>query len=211
VSRTVLRGGVLALAVANLVAFLWLQRERAALHAPPAPLPPDVPPLRLLAEVQGKGEEGEGQACRLVESSGRERALALVRDASAAGLQAAVAREAERRVTGYWVYLPPFPDREAAREAVRRLAEGGVHDVQVLGGRRANAVSLGLFRNRALAERRRAQAAALGYEPVIEPRVRQAADRWWVELRGAAGPLAGFLLTRGLEGRTCPPGGRGSG
>ncbi len=208
-SRTALRILVLALVLANLVAFLWLQRERTAQRMAQAPLPPEVPRLRLLAEEEGKGR-APAAACRAVAVAGRERARALARTARAAGLEAAVARVEAQQVTGYWVYLPPFPDRDAAREAVRRLAEAGVRDVQVLGGRRANAVSLGLFRNRALAERRREQAAALGYEPVIEPRARRA-ERWRVELRGEAGAVEAFLRARRLEGAPCVPVRPGSG
>jgi len=208
VSRAALRILVLVLALANVVAFLWLQRERAARQAAEAPLPPDVPRLRLLAEA--RRPEAAARACRAVAVAGRDRARALARSARAAGLEAELGRVEAREVTGYWVYLPPFPDREAAREAVRRLAEAGVRDVQVLGGRRANAVSLGLFRNRALAERRRQQAAALGYEPVVEPRARRA-ERWRVELRGEAGALDTFLRARRLEGAPCVPAGTGSG
>ncbi len=200
-SRPALRILVLVLALANLVAFLWLQRERTAQRMAQAPLPPDVPRLRLLQEEEG-GDGGAASACRAVAVAVGERARALAGTARAAGLEAAVARERAQRVTGYWVYLPPFPDRDAAREAVRRLAEAGVRDVQVLGGRRANAVSLGLFRNRALAERRREQAAALGYEPVVEPRVRRE-DRWRVELRGETDALEAFLRARRLEGASC--------
>ena len=199
-SPTALRILVLVLALANVVAFLWQQRERAALRAAEVPMAPDVPRLQLLAEARQAGVAAP--ACRAVAATGRDGARALARIARAAGLQAAVTRETARKLTGYWVYLPPFPDRATARKAVRRLAEAGVHDVQVLGGRRANAVSLGLFRNRALAERRRARVAALGYEPVIEPLAR-AAERWRVELRGRTGTLESFLRAQGLEGRPC--------
>ena len=206
-SRAALRILVLVLALANLVAFLWLQRERTAQRMAQAPLPPDVPRLRLLVEEEGR-ERLSAAACRAVALAARERARALARTARAAGLEAAVARAQAQQVTGYWVYLPPFPDRDAAREAVRRLAEAGVRDVQVLGGRRANAVSLGLFRNRALAERRREQAAALGYEPVIEPRAR-VVERWRVELRGRAETVEAFLRARRLDGVPCAPAGPG--
>ena len=199
-SPTALRVVVLALMLANVVAFLWQQRERAALRAAEMSVAPDVPRLQLLAETRQAGVAAP--ACRAVVATGHDGARTLARTARAAGLQAAVTRETARKLTGYWVYLLPFPDRAAAREAVRRLAEAGVHDVQVLGGRRANAVSLGLFRNRALAERRRARVAALGYEPVIEPLAR-AAERWRVELRGRTEALEPFLRARGLEGRPC--------
>ncbi len=205
-----LRMAVYALALANLVVLLWhLPREPAARTAPP---PLQAPPLRLVDEPAppaaagpvspGTAEAGAASGCWRLTAASAETARALAEAARAAGLAVELAQERARETVGYWVYLPPFPDRAAARAAVADLAAKGVRDVQLLGGARANAVSLGLFRVRALAERRRAQIAALGFQPVIEVHEREV-QRWRVVLRGRRADAAHLARRHGVRLRAC--------
>jgi hypothetical protein len=80
-------------------------------------------------------------------------------------------REERREPRSFWVYLPSFPDADAARARVAELRAAGVEDVmRVLQGPDLNAVSLGLYNREASAERRAENLRARGVEPRIEPR-----------------------------------------
>jgi|SRR5690606_8483004 hypothetical protein len=80
---------------------------------------------------------------------------------------------------GDWVYLPAFATREEALDAARALAAKGVRDYYVVtAGDQQNTVSLGLFRDPGNAERRRAQIAALGFEPRLVARTEDLPEYW---------------------------------
>ena len=71
-------------------------------------------------------------------------------------------------VTRFWVSLPPYPSREAAAKALRRLNRAGVTDHYVVTREEdRNAVSLGVFSSRQGAERRRVRVASAGLSPRI--------------------------------------------
>lgn len=74
----------------------------------------------------------------------------------------------------YWVLVPPLPDRQAAIALFRELDEQGVESYVVPDGEQENAVSLGLFRSRASAERLLAQRTEqnINARLVILPRYR---------------------------------------
>ena len=206
-----LRWSVYALALANLVVLLWLVRSDEGPGI--EDLPPGTPSLELLAEpgagprspapgaadgvtgrTRGRPETATA-GCWRVRLTERNPAQQLVARAPEAGLVSSLRRISHRRVVGYWVYLPPAKDRETARETVRRLKAAGVRDVQLLGGARANAVSLGLFRSRELAEQRRARIATLGLDPVVEVRHRTY-NQWEVTLRGGDQVMVRSLVER---------------
>ena len=76
----------------------------------------------------------------------------------------------------YWVVLPTQPDLGIARGVVQELKEKGVRDLQVLSMEgKKNAISLGLYKVKAIADLRMAQIRELGYQPKMEviPRSRQ--------------------------------------
>ena len=52
-------------------------------------------------------------------------------------------------VAGWWVYLPPLPDRPAIDAAVRSLQAAGVEEYYVVDaeGPTRNAISLGIFKS----------------------------------------------------------------
>jgi len=67
---------------------------------------------------------------------------------------------------GYWVYLPPFSNREAARGALNMLGSKGINDAYIIpGGEDKNAISLGLYSEKERAERRIRDVRAKGVEP----------------------------------------------
>lgn len=118
--------------------------------------------------------------------------------------------ERTRGVSRYWVFIPPRGGMEAAFDVQRRLQADGVVDLQVIpGGPKKGAVSLGLYRNPAIAREREARIRALGYPVVLEETVQnvtrpgllvlsQEADG---ELRSRVEALAG---DHGLEPVACP-------
>jgi hypothetical protein len=89
-----------------------------------------------------------------------------------------VRSEKVKEQTGYWVYLPAMAP-ELAEQITDELEEKGVKDYYR--GRR-NEISLGIYSREDVAERRRQQIVALGYEPVLAPRFRNR-RQYWIDLR----------------------------
>ena len=80
---------------------------------------------------------------------------------------------------GYWVYLPAMKTREQALAMARQLSGKGVRDYYVVtAGDQQNTISLGLFREQVNAEKRRAQIAALGFEPELVARTEELPVYW---------------------------------
>jgi hypothetical protein len=94
------------------------------------------------------------------------------------GRQGQVRSEKVKEQTGYWVYLPAMAP-ELAQRATEDFEAKGVKDYYR--GRR-NEISLGIYSKEDVAERRREQIVALGYEPVLAPRFRSR-QQFWVDLR----------------------------
>lgn len=91
---------------------------------------------------------------------------------------------------GYWVYLPALQTREQALAAARQLSSKGVRDYYVVtAGDQQNTISLGLFRDQANAERRRAEIAALGFTPQSIARTEELPVYWLDYATDRAHPL----------------------
>lgn len=91
---------------------------------------------------------------------------------------------------GFLVYLPAPPDREQALTVARELNGKGVRDYYVVtAGEQQNTISLGLFKERANADRRRAELAALGFAPAIAERT-ETLPVYWIDY--AVAPDSGF-------------------
>lgn len=90
------------------------------------------------------------------------------------GFDVAVELVTERQRLGYWVYLPPVPSLDEARQTMDRLRRAGIEDYALVGGGGAtNIVSLGLFDRRSYAERRLQQMRGLGFAARMGERDRQ--------------------------------------
>jgi hypothetical protein len=90
---------------------------------------------------------------------------------------------------GFNVFLPAPATREESLSVARQLSARGVRDYYVVtAGRQQNTISLGLFRERANAERRRSEIAALGFAPAIAERTEQSPVYWidYAQRPGAA-------------------------
>jgi hypothetical protein len=84
-----------------------------------------------------------------------------------------------RQSRGWSVFLPAPATREQALSVARQLNGRGVRDFYVVtAGAQQNTISLGLFRDRNNAERRRAEIAALGFAPAISERTEDLPVYW---------------------------------
>ena len=89
---------------------------------------------------------------------------------------------------GFWVYLPALASRDAALAAARALSAKNVRDYYVVtAGDQQNTISLGLFHDRANADSRRAQIAALGFNAQVNERV-ETQPAYWVDFALPAQP-----------------------
>ena len=130
-----------------------LREEDEAARTPPAPTGGGAARCFTLGPFDSR-QPAETLAVRLV----------------AAGLHAEAREEEEEVVADYWVYLPARTPEEA-RLLLDRVAAEGIVD-RYLDSKR-HLVSLGLYRYRNMAERRRRELEALGFSPRVEPRKRR--------------------------------------
>ena len=107
-------------------------------------------------------------------------------------VKAALRQIQQKQVTGYWIYLRPYPSTATAMAATRELGAKGLHDYYVVAtAPNVNAISLGLFRERSGAERRLEQVRKMGFQPKLQVRT---SDKllYWLDYQepgdGAIGP-----------------------
>ena len=87
---------------------------------------------------------------------------------------------------GFWVFLAAMKTREDALGVARQLSAKGVRDYYVVtAGEQLNTISLGLFREQANAERRKAEIAAMGFDPQLIQRTEELPVYWIDYARGA--------------------------
>ena len=85
----------------------------------------------------------------------------------------------ERQPKSYWVYIPPYPSLEAAKEAVEYLKDNKVREYYIwLDDPLKNAVSLGLFTNLKTARSKVAQIKKLNLNPEMEVRFNEITEHW---------------------------------
>ena len=76
----------------------------------------------------------------------------------------AIAAESRETIESHRVYIPPLDSRKSALRTLRELKSRGIRDVAVVpGGELRNAVSLGVYRSTANAQRRMTSLKRLGY------------------------------------------------
>ncbi|MCC7410310.1 MAG: SPOR domain-containing protein [Gammaproteobacteria bacterium] len=88
----------------------------------------------------------------------------------------------------FWVYLEPSASADQAESRLTDLKRRGVTDYMLIRrGGLANAISLGLFSSQESVNRRLAELADRGYQPVVVPRY-ETTKVWWLVtgVRGAA-------------------------
>jgi len=147
-----------------------------------------LPEIRLLSELDGMDSHQLSRQCFTVgpfESRPTVDAIVEMLDGFASNVSP---RETEAFVDrGYWVYLPPYPDEQGGRQAVKILYDAGYDDVFVVNnGDWDHAVSLGYFIAQSNAIAHRDRISELGFE--AEMRIqRDDESRFWVEYEQQAG------------------------
>jgi cell division septation protein DedD len=203
-----LRAAIVFLLVLNIgIAAWWISGGNAGPSPAVAPMPANVPGLRLVSEIQ-KPTPVVAPAPELgaiapvmqapIETSGNAQCLrfgpfadGVARDAARAALSsagiAAVARDtAARSGRGWKVHIPSFPSRDEAKAMGERIKAAGISDWYVMNeGGDANSIALGRYGGEEAARRREAELKAKGIPAQAEP-IGDATAQAWLDARLAA-------------------------
>ncbi len=145
------------------------QTAAAVEEAPPAE------PVAVATEGSAFGCTSVGPFANLSEASQAQAAL------QAEGFSPRQRLEQGEMWVGYWVSVQNFANRDAAEEALQRLADAGITDVYLMPGTEpANVLSLGVFSDFQRAQRRLQEAQRLGLQPQIDDRKR-AGSVYWID------------------------------
>ncbi len=150
---------------------------------PSQPAESPQPPATVSAEEPAPAEPPEASSEPICASVGvfdkRSQAELLSGRLLAQGVKTEITSEATNEQAGFWVLIPPQPDREEAIKIAKRLEAAGVDDLwRFTSGSLAHAISLGLFRDEERAQARRDKIAAMGFEPEVQPRYREKTQYW---------------------------------
>lgn len=154
---------------------------------PPTGESADLPPAEVALEREGSpvpaptgAEVGETRRCYRVGPLAEDAPVDPVRTwfvRHGGEVESRVEQRQEPR--SFWVYLPPAPSPQAAREEVDRLQAEGIKDVmRVTAGAKVNAISLGLYNRRTAADQRVSELKRAGYAPEVETRFNEVRETW---------------------------------
>ncbi|MEZ5565631.1 MAG: SPOR domain-containing protein [Gammaproteobacteria bacterium] len=88
-----------------------------------------------------------------------------------------VARDSQQWL-GHWVQIVGFGTVPAAEQARQRLVAAGIRDAYLMQEAQQPVISLGVFRDRARADRVASAARALGFNAVLRARYRPVVEQW---------------------------------
>jgi hypothetical protein len=181
----------LLLLAANIGVGAWLFVAPPPLAEGPPATEPGVAPIVLLSEREEPPSAELAAAPEPVGGGAGERCVSIGPFPTQSDLRRAINvltpavlriqfREARvRQSRGWSVFLPAPATREEALGVARQLNGRGVRDFYVVtAGAQQNTISLGLFRDRNNAERRRTEIAALGFAPAITERAEDLPVYW---------------------------------
>lgn len=137
----------------------------------PKPLPPAEPPVSLVA------------CYRAGPFSELEQVLAAARQLEERGIGSMRREETRPTVTGYRVYLPPFPTRQAAETKRKELTRLGFRDHALILENGKYGVALGFYSVEANARKQMRRLESRGIHVKLEP-VQQSRTAYWLELSG---------------------------
>ena len=202
------------LLLANLLFFGWAHWVDTPLPGAHISSPLRTLPLASNSEAASANADSAGSAVSAAGGSGvRCAALGPLADAASVGalrtaLQARNLQPRDRQAAtpvteGYWVYIDKVGDAAQRAKVLRRLARAGVHDAAALAD--SGQVSVGLFNEKAGADKRAAAVRSAGFEPAIEART-HAVNQYWLDVSLASDvPLpAVTALVAGLNLETVP-------
>jgi hypothetical protein len=177
------------------------QRVPSTDSAPPVDAS-DVLPGPQSAEIPTTAEVALPPVCATLGPFGsRSVALAVQRRLEDRSIGAELREEAGQLRSGFWVYLPPLPTRQAAEEMMAELKRREIGDLFIVtAADQRHAISLGLFSTPERADQRAAEIGKLGYRPRVAERFRDAAVYWldFAEPGGVPVEVAG-LVDPGLD------------
>jgi len=195
-----LRWVALLLILANAGFAGWLYMGGPGRPTDEPEVPPDIGQLALLRETGesrlASAEAGESTSeCFTVGPFDSEPAAKRARQRLAElGLEPEQRVLTEEEVYGYQVLLPPYPDREAALRATRKLVEKGIEEYFVITEPELeNAISLGLFQRKRFAVRHTAYLEELGFAPEMRVRTEEV-TRHWQDYRDPGGRVTPEVL-----------------
>jgi len=100
-------------------------------------------------------------------------------------MQAQRRAETQTEIKRFWVYLEPQPSQEVAQQKVEDLKSKGIQDFRLIkGGEMRNAISLGVYSTQNSVNRRLAELAGQGYQPLVVPRETETRTVHWVDISG---------------------------
>ena len=110
--------------------------------------------------------------------------------ANALSVKAVLRKSSQRTPKGYWIYLAPSKSYKAAKRKVAELQKKGLKDLFIMGnGNRKNAISLGLFKNKDVAEQRLKQVKGMGLKGEFETQY-QVSEQSWLDMSVAGNKTA---------------------
>jgi len=113
-----------------------------------------------------------------------EQVLAAARQLDERGIGSMRREETRPTVTGYRVYLPPFPTRQAAEAKRKELTRLGFRDHALMLENGRYGVALGFYSVRANASKQMRRLETKGVRAKLEP-VQQSRTAYWLELTGS--------------------------
>jgi hypothetical protein len=111
---------------------------------------------------------------------------------------------------GWWVFIPPQPNRQGAMRKAAELKSLGIRDYFIVDDSRLRwAVSLGVFRNEDAAKARLAYLRSKGVHSARAGARETVVPKIWLQIKGVDAPLEAKLrqitpLIEGSELRACP-------
>ena len=99
----------------------------------------------------------------------------------------------------YWVYLPPFSSRDAAKVQLEILQKMGIDSYLVTQGDHINGISLGLFAREVLAKAKVTEIRQKGWEPKMDSFERVVSQSWLVASREQVDAIGEGILPRMLK------------
>jgi len=192
-----MRALLYTLVLANLLFFAWSHWVDA-----PRPGPHRSAPLATLA-IAAPNDAVTMRCASLGPLAAAVDSAALRTALQARNLLSRERQQSSQEIEGYWVYIDKLSDAADRDRALRRLNRFGVRDAAALGS--SGQVSVGLFSEKAGADKRAAAVRAAGFEPAIEARQHNV-NQYWLDVDLASDvPLpAVAALIAGLSISTTP-------
>lgn len=124
----------------------------------------------------------DGHSCYIVGPyPGNDEAAGAVMQLKEKELLAKVRKQDSKVPKGYWVFVPPLPSREEARQVLRNMHQQNVDSFIVTKGDKLNSISVGIYGDLATAQARRDELASKGFSIQVEERSSTAIE-YWVEV-----------------------------